>query len=534
MAANVAGGRAWTDRDVGEGSAGASETRTRERGVRDFPSSSEARVGSTGDIEGPAEGVSQRWAALALLCVAQFVDVLDVNAVVVALPTIEWDLGFAPQDLQWVVTAYVLFFGGFLLLAGRLADLFGRRRMFVAGLALFTASSFACGLAGSPLLLIVFRAAQGLGAAIVAPAALATISTTFPEGRERNFAMGVWTAVAAGGGAAGLVLGGLITDGLGWEWIFFVNVPVGVAGIALSFALLEADRGERASSRLDLTGALTVTGGLVLLVYGLTRAEEAGLGSPATLGTMALAGSLLAAFLFVEWSVSDPLVPLRVFRTRDLVGSSLVAFTNTATTSPVSVLAVLYLQQVLAYSPTLAGLLGLPCSLSVVVGSILGSRLTGTLGARRTMALGLVGISVATLVIVGISASGGLWYVVANATLSGLALGCSAVASTTRGTSAVKEEERGLASGLLNSSAQVGTALGLAVLFAVAVARTDAVAVGGEPDDEALVAGYRWAFFVGAAVAALGVAAALRLVRQETGGKPDGLPTGGSPSKGPP
>jgi MFS family permease len=349
----------------------------------------------------------------------------------------------------------------------------------------------------------------------VAPAALSIISTTFPEGRERNFAMGLWTAVAAGGGAAGLVLGGLITDVLGWEWIFFVNVPLGAAGVALSFVLLEADRGERTSRRLDLPGAVTVTAGLVLLVYGLTRAEESGFGSPLTLATIVLALGLLAAFLFVEHSVADPLIPLRVFRARDLTGSALVAFANTATTSPVGIIAAIYLQEVLAYSPTLAGLLGLPFSLSVVAGSFLGSRLTGTLGARHTMALGLAGICGATLLITGISAEGGLPYVVANAALSGLALGCSAVASTTRGTSAVREEERGLASGLLNTSAQVGTALGLAVLFAVAVARTEAVALGGEPSAQALVVGYRWAFFVGAGIAALGAAAALRLVGQD-------------------
>jgi EmrB/QacA subfamily drug resistance transporter len=458
---------------------------------------------------------ARRWWVLILLCTAQFVDVLDVNAVVVALPSIGRELGFSQGDLQWVVTAYVLFFGGFLLLAGRLADLFGRRRMFVLGLALFAASSLLCGLAWSPLTLVFFRAAQGLGAAIVAPAALAIISTTLPEGRERNLAMGVWTAVAAGGGAAGLVLGGLLTDALGWEWIFFVNVPVGAVGVALSFMLLDADRRERASRRLDLPGAVTVTAGLVLLVYGLTRAEGAGLGSPLTLGTLALALTLLAAFLFVERSVSDPLVPLRVFRTRDLSGSALVAFTNTATTSPVGILAVLYLQEVLAYSPTLAGLLGLPFSLSVVAGSFLGSRLTGSLGARRTMTSGLLGICAATLITTGISSEGGLAYVVSGAALSGLALGCSAVASTTRGTSAVEEEVRGLASGLLNSSAQVGTALGLAVLFVIAVARTDVVAAGREPGAEALVAGYRWAFFVGAGIAALGAAAALRLLNRE-------------------
>src|SRR5215212_5100184 len=254
-------------------------------------------------------GGSRRWLALILLCVAQFVDVLDINAVIVALPTIGRELGFSHGDLQWVVTSYVLLFGGFLLLAGRLADLFGRRKMFAVGLALFAASSLLCGYAWSPLALVVFRAAQGLGAAIVAPAALSIISTTFPEGRERNFAMGLWTAVAAGGGAAGLVLGGLITDVLGWEWIFFVNVPLGAAGVALSFVLLEADRGERTSRRLDLPGALTVTVGLVLLVYGLTRAEESGFGSPLTLATIVLALGLIATFLFVEHSVAAPRLP---------------------------------------------------------------------------------------------------------------------------------------------------------------------------------------------------------------------------------
>src|SRR5215204_4918292 len=464
------------------------------------------------------DGGSRRWWALILLCVAQFVDVLDINAVIVALPTIGQELGFSHGDLQWVVTSYVLFFGGFLLFAGRLADLFGRRKMFVIGLALFAASSLLCGLAWSPLVLVVFRAAQGLGAAIVAPAALAIISTTFPEGRERNFAMGLWTAVAAGGGAAGLVLGGLITDVLGWEWIFFVNVPLGAAGVALSFVLLEADRGERSSRRLDLPGAATVTAGLVLLVYGLTHAEEAGLGSPLTLGTLALV--LLAAFVFVERGAADPLVPLRIFRNRDLSGSALAAFANTAATSPVGVLAVLYLQEVLRFSPTTAGLLGLPLSLSVVAGSLGGSRLTGTLGARRTMGLGLAGICGATLLVTGISSSGGLAYVIANAVLSGFGLGCSAVASTTRGTSAVAEEERGLSSGLLNSSAQVGTALGLAVLFAIAAARTDALAAGGAPDAEALVAGYRWAFVAGAGIAAVGAAAAVGLVGQGTARRP--------------
>jgi EmrB/QacA subfamily drug resistance transporter len=453
---------------------------------------------------------------LALLCAAQFVNVLDVNAVVVALPSIGRELGFSREGLQWVITSYVLFFAGFLLLAGRLADLYGRRRMFVVGLALFTASSLACGLAGSPLALVASRAAQGLGAAFVAPAALAIISTTFEDGRERGFAMGVWTAVAAGGGAAGLVLGGLIVEHLGWAWIFFVNVPVGVASIALSFLLLEGGSEPETSRRLDLLGAITVTAGLVALVCGLTRAERAGL-DPVTAATLALAAVLVAAFVLVERRAKDSLIPPPVFRSRDLMGSSIVAFANTATTSPVAVLAALYVQGVLLYPPSLAGLLGLPFSLSVVAGSFLGSRLLEKLGARRTMGLGLLGVCAASLMTAGISAGSGVAYVVSGAALAGLSLGCSAVASTARGASAVSEGQRGLASGLLNSAAQVGTALGLAVLFAIAAAVSAAVAGGGEPSPEAIVAGYRAAFFVGAGIAAAGALAAMLLIREKRG-----------------
>ena len=399
-------------------------------------------------------------------------------------------------------------------MAGRLADLFGRRRMFVAGLTLFTGASLLCGLAWSPLALVVFRAAQGLGAAVVAPAALAIISTTFAEGRERNFAMGVWTAVAAGGGASGLVLGGFLTDALGWRWIFFINVPVGVAGVALSFLLLEADFGRRVSRRLDLPGAAAITAGLVLLVYGLTRAEEAGLGSFVTLGTLATALAILTAFCLIERAATDPLVPLRVFRVRDLSGSALVAFANTATTGSVGILAVIYLQQVLSYSPTMAGLLGLPFSVSVIIGSFAGSRLTGVVGAGTAMVLGLLGIAAANLILTfGISAEGGLSYVLAQAALSGLFLGVSAVASTGLGVSALAEGERGLTSGLLNSAAQVGMALGIAVLFTLAAFRTDVLAGGEAPSAEDLVAGYRWALLAATGMAALGAVAALALIR---------------------
>ena len=462
---------------------------------------------------GGDDRVGRKGAALALLCVAQFVDVLDVNAVIVALHSIGEELGFSRAGLQWVVSAYVLFFAGFLLLSGRVADLWGRRRTFIAGLALFTAASLSCGLSVSPEMLVASRAVQGLGAAITAPAALSIITTIFEEGPERDRAVAAWTAVAAGGGAAGLLLGGLITDSLGWEWIFFVNVPVGVAGISLSYVLLPESRDSAASRGLDLLGAGTVTAGLVLLVLGLTRIEEAGLGSPATLATLGLAVALFGTFVFVERRVADPLVPLGLFRLRGLVGAALVAFTLTAATAPVSVLVTLYLQNTLNYSASFAGLTGLPFSLCVIAGSVLGGRIAGRSGGRATMSLGLLVVAASALVAAGITAEGGVGYVLAGAALSGLGLGCASVASTARGTSAVERGDRGLASGFMNTSAQVGTALGLAALISLASARTVAVSGGTEAGAEALVAGYRLAFLVAAGVALFGVVAALYFFR---------------------
>ena len=458
--------------------------------------------------------VERKGAALVLLCVAQFVDVLDVNAVIVALNSIGEDLGFSQAGLQWVVSAYVLFFAGFLLLAGRVADLWGRRKTFVAGLAVFTAASLSCGLSVSPEMLVASRALQGLGAAITAPAALSIITTIFAEGRERDRAVAAWTAVAAGGGAAGLLLGGLITDVLGWEWIFFVNVPVGAAGIALSHVLLPESRDPTASRRLDLLGAGTVTSGLVLLVLGLTRTEEAGFGTPITLATLGLAAALFGAFAFAERRAADPLVPLRLFRLRGLVGAALVAFALTAATAPVSVLVTLYLQNTLGYSASFAGLAGLPFSLCVIAGSMLGGRISELIGGRVTMSLGLAVVAASALVTTGITADGGVAYVLAGAALSGLGLGCASVASTARGTSAVEEGKRGLASGFMNTSAQVGTALGLAALLTLAATRTAALSDGAESAAETLVAGYRLAFLVAAGVASLGVVAALYFFRQ--------------------
>jgi EmrB/QacA subfamily drug resistance transporter len=454
-----------------------------------------------------------RDAALALLCVAQFVDVLDINAVIVALHSVGEDLGFTRAGLQWVLSAYVLFFAGFLLLSGRMADLWGRRRAFVGGLALFTVASLSCGLSVSPEMLVVSRAFQGLGAAITAPAALSIITTIFAEGRERDRAVAAWTAVAAGGGAAGLLLGGLITDALGWEWVFFVNVPVGAVGIALSYVLLPESRDFSASRRLDVLGAGTVTAGLVSLVLGLTRTEEAGLGSPITLATLGIAALCFGAFVFVERRVARPLIPLELFRLRELVGAAVVALALTAATSPVGVLVTLYMQNTLGYSASFAGLTGLPFSLCVIAGSVLGGRISGLIGGRAMMSSGLAVVAASALVSTGITAESGVAYVLAGAALSGLGLGCASVASTARGTSAVEERRRGLASGFMNTCAQVGTALGLAALVTLATARTAALSGGAYSGADALVAGYRFAFLVAAGVASLGVVAALCLLR---------------------
>jgi len=323
-----------------------------------------------------------------------------------------------------------------------------------------------------------------------------------------------WTAVAAGGGAAGLLLGGFITDVLGWEWIFFVNLPVGASGIALSHVLLPESRDPSASRRLDILGAGTVTSGLVLLVLGLTRTEEAGFGSPITLATLGFAAALFGAFVFVERRAADPLVPLRLFRLRRLVGAALVAFALTAATAPVGVLVTLYLQGTLGYSASLAGLAGLPFSLCVIAGSMLGGRISERIGGRVTMSSGLAVVAASALVSAGITADGGLAYVLAGAALSGLGLGWASVASTASGTSAVEEGKRGLASGFMNTSAQVGTALGLAALLTLAATRTATLSHGAQSAAEALVAGYRLAFLVAAGVASFGMVAALCFFRR--------------------
>jgi EmrB/QacA subfamily drug resistance transporter len=466
---------------------------------------------------GTGTPMARRRAALALLCVVQFVDVLGVTIVIVALPAIGRDLGLAERDLQWVASIYALCFGGFLLLAGRAADLYGRRRLFAAGLALFTVASLACGLAGSPMVLVAARAVQGLGAAVAVPAALALLTTTFPGGPERTRALGIWTASAAGGGVTGYVLGGVLTGGPGWPWVFWVNVPVGVCCLALTPVLLAEHRDPAGARRLDVAGAVTATAGLVLLVYGFTRAGETGFAAVGTLGALTVAAVLLAGFWLVEHTVTDPLVPPGAFRSRQLVGANLAAFTLTAVTSSAGVLATLYLQEALGYPPTATGLVLLPFSLAAIAGSLAGARLTARIQARATMIVGLATVTAAMLLLSRLPAQrhGGPAWLVTGLVVAGLGLTCASVASTATGAAATGDQAQGLAAGLLNSAAQLGTALGIAALATVAAARTGVLAGAADPTPTQLVDGFRLAFLAAAGAALLGTLGTLLLIRKE-------------------
>jgi EmrB/QacA subfamily drug resistance transporter len=462
----------------------------------------------------------QRWAALVLVCTAEFVVVGALAVVAIALPSIGEDLGFSRSGLQWVISAYVLAFGGFLLPAGRAADLWGRRRVFVFGLAVFSVASLVCGLSGSAALLVAARAAQGLGTAVVTPAALSILTGSFPEGGGRSRAVGFWTAAQAGGGASGWIVGGFLTQGLGWEWVFLATVPIGALGVLLAPILLPESSDPSAPPKLDAAGATSATAGLALLVCGLTRAEEVGFASWSTLGALGLSASLVAAFVSIEARVRHPLMPLDVFRSRNLVGSGLVALAFQATTNAPLLLCIFYLQEVVGLPPARAGFAFVPFNFAVVAGSFLGSQLTGGIGARLTATSGLFTIAAGVLLLTRITPEDGyLGVLLPGFVLMGLGVGLSAVASTTAGTSALGNEKQGLSSGLLNASAEVGYVLGLAVLVPLSAARTYFVAGNvAHPPDAALVEGFTWAFYSGAALAIFGALIALILIRAKATG----------------
>jgi EmrB/QacA subfamily drug resistance transporter len=456
----------------------------------------------------------RRWSALALIVTAQFMVILDVAIVNVALPSIKTDLGFSDTGLQWVITAYAILFGGTLLLGGRLADLLGRRRMFVAGLALFGASSLLSGFAWSSGSLVGFRALQGLGGALLAPAALSLLMTTFAEGRERNRALGIYGAASGSGAAAGVLLGGVITSYLGWSWIFFVNVPVAVAAIVLTPFLLRESRADHLQHRhFDLAGAASVTSGLMLLVYGLTRATTDGWSSPVTLGLLGGAAALIAAFVAIESRSRSPLLPLRIFRLRALSAANVtMALVGAVTFSEFFVLT-LYVQDVLHYSAVQSGVAFVAFALSVVVASNLAQPVIGRIGVRATLMMGLALATISVGLLTQVPVDGHYFRDLFPAfVLGGTGLGFSFVPVTIAALAGVERADAGVASGLVNTSRQIGGAIGLAAIStitasaAASYANAHGISVSSAA---ATVSGFQTAFVVlgGSLVAAFVVAA---------------------------
>ena len=458
------------------------------------------------------EYMEKRWIALALLCMSQFVVVLDASIVNVALPTIGGDLRFDQDNLSWVVNAYVLTFGGFLLLGGRLADLLGRRRVFITGLILFAAASLAGGFAESEGTLIAARAVQGLGGALLSPAALSIITTTFRDGSERNKALGVWGAVAGSGGAAGVLLGGVLTEYAGWEWVLWVNVPIGIIAALLAPRFILESRSADSRRTFDIPGAVTVTAGLALLVYALVEAPDNGWGSAETLGMLAGALALLAVFVAVELRSPAPLVPFRIFRLRTLTGANVVGLLTGASLFSMFFFISLYMQNVLGYSAIKAGLSYLPLAGTIIIAAGLASVLVTRVGFKLVMAVGMAFVAGGLLWFSQISPDGSfLADVLGPSLLAAVGLGFSFVPTTIAAMSGVEDREAGLASGLINTSQQVGGALGLAVLSSIAF--SGALAGAGTTDPAVLTDAYSDAFLVGAGIALLGILASLTLIR---------------------
>ena len=460
------------------------------------------------------EYTDRRWLALALLCIAQFVVVLDASIVNVALPSIGRGLDFSEESLPWVVNAYVLTFGGFLLLGGRMADLLGRRRVFMAGLGIVAVASLAAGFAGTQGQLIAARAAQGLGAAIISPSALSIITTIFRDGAERNKALGAWGAVAGSGGAVGVLLGGVLTEGLGWEWVLWVNVPVALITLAFTPGLIPESRAETATRHFDLTGAVTITAGLSILVYALLDAASSGWGSTKIVSLLAVSAVLIGAFIVTELRSKAPLVPFQIFRNRTLTGANVVGLLLGAGLLSMFFFITLYMQQVLGYSAIHAGLSYLPLSITIIVSAAFGGQLVTRVGFKPVLAAGLLSMSAGLLWFSQVSAGGGFVTDILGASLlAAIGLGFGFVTSTIAAMTGVAEHEQGLASGLINTSQQIGGALGLAVLSTIANTRTGDVLATGSPLPQALTEGFQSAFLGGAVIGLIGFVATLILIR---------------------
>jgi EmrB/QacA subfamily drug resistance transporter len=452
--------------------------------------------------------------ALALLAMTQFVVVLDAAIVNVALPSIGSALDFSQDNLSWVVNAYTLTFGGFLLLGGRLADLLGRRRMFMYGLVVFSIASLLGGLAQSDIWLIIARGAQGLGAAIVSPAALSIITNTFAEGAERNKALGVWGAVAGSGGAAGVLLGGILTEYLGWEWVLFVNTPIGIAAALLAPRLLDESRDEVENPSFDVVGAVSVTAGLVLLVYALVDAPQAGWGSTQTIVLAIVSFVLLAAFVAWERTRRAPLVPFSIFRLRTLRGANVVSLLVAMSLFSMFFFISLYMQQVLGYDALKAGLSYLPLAGTIIISAGLASALVTRIGFKITLIAGMLFVTGGLIWFAQVSPTGSyLSDLLGPMLLAAVGLGLAFVPVTIAAVTGIRPDQAGLASGLVNTSQQVGGALGLAILVAIANSTTSSQFSDGVRDREvALTEGFQAAFLVGAGFAAAGAVLAALLI----------------------
>jgi EmrB/QacA subfamily drug resistance transporter len=446
------------------------------------------------------------WLVLVIACLAQFMVVLDATVVNIALPSVQRGLHFSAANLQWVVNGYTLIFGGFLLLGGRAADLLGRKRLFVAGVILFSAASLLNGVAQSSGMLIVGRGLQGLGGALVSPAALSIVTTTFSDGEQRTKALGVWSAIAAGGAAAGLLLGGVLTDIASWRWVFFVNVPVGIVTVVLALRYVAESRMDVAHRSYDVAGAVAVTGGLVVLVYAIVKAQAYGWGSARTIGLGAVAIVLLAAFLAIESRAKAPLMRLNIFRIRTLAVADSALLLVASAMFGMFFFASLYVQEVLNYSPLKAGLAFLPVSAGIVIGAGIAQQLIKRFGVRVVSISGIMLATVGMIVLTQLPVHGSY----AGNLLVGLlpmsiGMGLTFVPITLLGTSGVRAEDAGLASGLFNTAQQVGGSLGLAILSSLAASRTSSLLHGASSNViAARVSGYHVAFLAAAIMLAVG------------------------------
>ena len=475
--------------------------------------SSYARPAATG---GRAAGASDPWLVVVIVCVAQFMVVLDATIVNVALPSIQRGLRFSPSSLQWVINMYTLIFGGFMLLGGRAGDLIGRKRVFGAGIVLFSGASLLNGLAQSSGMLIAGRGLQGLGGALLAPAVLSIITTTFSDAKDRAKALAIWSAIAAGGGAVGLLLGGVLTDLASWRWIFVVNVPVGVALAIATVRFVPESRSQLAHRTFDLPGAAAVTAGLVLLVFAIVKSNSYGWGSPRTIGLLAAGVVLLAGFLALERRSSAPLMRLSIFRLRGLAAADLTLLLTAAAVFATFFFVSLYLQQILGYRPLSAGAAFLPFSAGIATGATAARKLVPRIGVHVVPVIGLALASAGMIVLTQLPVHGRyLSNLLPGLLPLGLGLGLTFVPITLAGTSEVSGEDAGLASGLLNTAQQVGGSIGLAILSTLAASRTTSLLHGPVTPDSvpaARVSGFHVAFI--AAAVLLGAAwtvAALQL-----------------------